>query len=179
MSGLRAVARMAMGIVIGFCFLTLGFIGVGPRLLGYRTLTVLTGSMRPVMPPGSVAVVVREPADRMRVGQIVVYQAPIADRRVISHRIVSVTRDGNGYVLHTKGDANNGVDPWVPRIDDATVWHVRAVVPWLGSLIRLLRGRSIQRLLIYVVPALLAAIWLSEIWGRSANVKLRGRGAHA
>jgi signal peptidase len=167
----RAARAAAIGIVV-LCFLTLALLGIGPRIFGYRTLTVLSGSMRPVMPIGSVVITTREPIGSLRVGDILVYQAPIADHRVVSHRVVSIKASGGGaFVVQTKGDANASPDPWLARVDSPSVWHVRAVIPGLGNAIRLLRARQLHLALLYLVPFMLAAIWLSEIWRRSPDVE--------
>lgn len=119
------------------------------------------------MPAGSVVIAIQEPIAKLHVGDVLAYQAPIADHRVISHRVVSIKpMGGNAYVVQTKGDANVGPDPWLARVDSPSVWHVRAVVPLLGGVIRLLRGKQLHVALIYLVPLLLAAIWMSEIWRR-------------
>jgi signal peptidase len=166
----RAMLIAAMAAIV-LSFSVLALLGIGPRFFGYRTLTVLTGSMRPVMPVGSVVIATQEPIAKLQVGDVLVYQAPLADHRVVSHRVVSIkAMGGNAYVVQTKGDANKGPDPWLARLDSPSVWHVRAVVPVLGGLIRLLRGKQLHVALIYLVPLLLAAIWMSEIWRRPSEV---------
>lgn len=167
----RRVVRAVIMAVVALCFCTLALVGIGPRVFGYRTLTVLTGSMRPVMPVGSAVVATQEPITSLHVGDILVYQAPIADHRVVSHRVVSIKADGNAYVVQTKGDANSSPDPWLARIDSASVWHVRTVVPGLGAAIRVLRSRQVHVALLYLVPLMLAAIWLTEIWRRHPSVE--------
>jgi signal peptidase len=172
MRWLQILVRVTAIALTALCFAVLAFLGIGPRLFGYRTLTVLTGSMRPGMPAGSVAVVEQEPTSALRVGDVVVYQAPIADHRIVSHRVVSIEASGAAsYVIQTKGDANNGPDPWTAKISSPTVWRVRAVVPRLGTAIRFLRMRQLHLALLYGVPLVLALIWMGEIW-RPARVPL-------
>jgi signal peptidase len=168
---MRMARRIGKAVVTLMATLALGallFVGAGPRFFGYRTLTVLTGSMRPVMAPGSLVVAAPEPASRLRVGDILVYSIPVQDHRVISHRVVSIKRSGANYIVQTKGDANDGVDPWLAEVSSTTVWRVRAVVPGLGFAVRFLRGRSAHLTLVYGAPLMLALIWLSEIWRRPA-----------
>jgi signal peptidase len=160
----RAVTNLIAWILIAFAFATVAFLGIGPRIAGYRTLTVLTGSMRPAMPPGSVLVATREPIGDLRVGQVLVYQIPVLDHRVVSHRVVDITRTASGVVVQTKGDANNGPDPWRARITDATVWHATVAVPYLGAGIRALRSPAMHRMVLFALPALLAIVWLADIW---------------
>ena len=140
-------------------------LAVGPHVFGYRTMTMLTGSMAPGINPGDVTVAVQEPTSTLAVGQIISYQIPVDDHRVVSHRVVKVTRSPSGaIVVQTKGDHNPSADPWTAIITDPKVWTVRAVVPHLGDVIRTLRGPGLRIAFLYVGPALLTLLLLSEIW---------------
>jgi len=168
----RIIAGFASWVVVVLAFGTLAFIGLGPRVGGYRTLTVLTGSMRPTMPPGSVVVATREPTADLRVGQVLVYRIPVLDHRVVSHRVVSISRTSSGVVVQTKGDANNAPDPWRARITDASVWEGRVAVPYLGTAIRALRSPATHRLVLFALPVLLAVVWLADIWREPSGAPL-------
>src|SRR3954447_8765857 len=74
-------------------------LAVGPHVFGYRTMTMLTGSMAPGINPGDVTVAVQEPTAALAVGQIISYQIPVDDHRVVSHRVVKVTRSTTGAVV--------------------------------------------------------------------------------
>jgi signal peptidase I len=138
---------------------------VGPHVLGYRTMTMLTGSMAPVINPGDVTVAVQEPTVDLAVGQIISYQIPVDDHRVVSHRVVTVKHGADGTVtVQTKGDHNAAADPWTATVSDSRVWTVRAVVPHLGDVIRALRGPGLHIAFLYVGPALLTLLLLAEIW---------------
>jgi signal peptidase len=109
-------------------------------------------------------VVAREPAADLRVGDVLVYQIPVLDHRVVSHRVVAISRDGSGIVVRTKGDANDAPDPWIARITDATVWRARFAVPYLGAVVRVLRSPGVHRTVLFAVPLALAMMWLLDIW---------------
>lgn len=141
-------------------------LGVGPHVFDYRTVTMLTGSMSPEINPGDVVVTVPKPAGELQVGDIITYQIPIEDHRVETHRVTEVNRTGGGVVeFRTKGDANDGVDPWTAVVRDVdTVWETRQVVPHLGTAIRSLRSPLIQRGLFWFAFAGVLALGLSLIW---------------
>ncbi len=129
---------------------------------------MLTGSLSPVIRPGDSAVDTLEPVSALRPGQIITYQVPLEDHRVVSHRIVSVSRTPGGAVtVRTKGDANASADPWTAQLQGQQIWRVRTVVPRLGALIGLLRGPYLMRLVL-VTLLLLAADGLVSIWRRPA-----------
>ena len=169
---LPVVSRLLQRVVRGLgnlllLVVVLAFTGlaVGPHVFGYRTMTMLTGSMAPGINPGDVTVAVQEPTSALAVGQIISYQIPVDDHRVVSHRVVKVTRSPSGaVVVQTKGDHNPSADPWTAVITDPQVWTVRAVVPHLGTVIRTLRGHGLHIAFLYVGPALLSVLLLSEIW---------------
>lgn len=142
---------------------------VGPRVLHYRTATMLTGSMVPTISPGDVIVDVEEPATDLKVGQIISYHIPVDDHRVESHRVTwTHTTKDRAVEFRTKGDANNGADPWTARsAAGSSVWVVKTVLPVVGDVIRFMRQPPVQIALTRVVPAILIVSALFAIWGPS------------
>ena len=145
------------------------FLAIGPRLLPYRTVTMLTGSMAPAVPPGAMAIDVAEPVSQLRVGQIVSFHAPEPGRPVVTHRVVSVERRDGKVLIRTRGDANGGDDPWLAVVHGDKVWRVRGVVPHMGTAIRLLRGRLVHVLLAWVAPAALLMWLVVGLWRPSKS----------
>jgi signal peptidase len=150
-------------IVIG-CVALLLAVGIAPRTGRYRTLTVLSASMSPGIPAGSVVVVTPERPDRLRVGQIITYQIPVDDRRVITHRVSRIIEGGDHPVFQTQGDANDAPDAWSAQVSDTTVWRVRYVVPRLGLALQWLRRPVVHTTTVLVIPGLLALTWIVGIW---------------
>jgi signal peptidase len=169
MQTLRTLA-MTTGRLLGPAFLALslvvfGVLALGPRTGRYRTATVLTASMRPTMPEGSMVLTTPvRPAD-LRVGDVITYRIPVEDRRLVTHRVVEIVRPGPTPVVRTQGDANNGVDPWTAQLKGGTVWKARGAVPHVGYVAEWLRQPQASRLLVLFVPFFLAALWLKDIWG--------------
>lgn len=143
---------------------------LGPRVFHYQTATMLTGSMAPGIEPGDVIVDVREQATDLKVGQIITYHIPVDDHRVESHRVTWVGRDKDGTVLfRTKGDANEGADPWTARAEGADIWRVSTVLPLAGDVIRFMRQPMVQLALTRVLPVLLIVSVLLTLWRRPAR----------
>jgi signal peptidase len=161
---LRRLGRVLRDAALVAALLLFGFLAVGPHLLPYRTVTMLTGSMRPLIPPGSVAVDVREPMSALRPGQIISFHAPEGGHPVVTHRVVSVQHRDGQVLIRTRGIANSANDPWVAVVHGKDVWRVRAVVPHLGEGIRLLRSRGIHLVVAWLVPAGLLLWFLVGIW---------------
>jgi signal peptidase len=145
-------------------------LAVGPHVFGYRTATMLTGSMAPQINPGDVVVTVPKPVSEVAVGDIISYHIPVEDHRVETHRVVAVTHDANGRLaVITKGDANNGRDPWVATIDGNTVWQTKAVVPYVGSWIRTLRAPLVQGGVFWGALGAVVLIALWRIWATESD----------
>ena len=103
----------------------------------FHVQTVLSGSMRPTVSPGDLAITQGVPMDSLRVGDVVVFTPPNETQAVI-HRIAS--REGD--VITTKGDANSVADPWSVTLQGSTGYRLVFVVPYLGWLTEL-RGAAL------------------------------------
>lgn len=162
--GARGLAAWTGNLVAALVVLAFLGLAIGPQTGAYRTTTMLTGSMRPAYPPGSVLVVTPQSVDDLAAGQVITFHAPLEDRRVVTHRVVSVDRTGPRPVMITKGDANAGVDPWQATVTEDTVWRVRFVVPVVGRAIQQLREPWAQVVLTRALPALLLVSLLVAVW---------------
>lgn len=142
-------------------------LGLLPRLGVYRTLTVLSASMKPTFSPGDVVVVRPEPIEDLRVGQVISYQVPVGDHQVETHRVVEIVR-GRGTtspVIKTKGDNNTVADPWTARLDGTTVYRLGAVIPKAGYAVNFMRGHLFHLISVVIIPALLAIFAIASMWG--------------
>jgi signal peptidase I len=164
----RLVGRTAPWLVrgvMGVAVLAFLVLAVGPHLLGYRTMTMLTASMAPEIDPGDVTVVTPIAISEVTEGMVITYHKPVDDRSLVTHRVVSVETGPDGSVqVQTKGDANDAIDPWTASLLGDTAYEVRAVIPELGHLIQALRTPVVTQVLLYGAPALLAGWLLMTIW---------------
>ncbi|MFP3462388.1 signal peptidase I [Arthrobacter globiformis] len=162
----RTVTTVLMVVAVA-AFL---FLAVGPRFLGYQTSTMLTGSMAPLINPGDVVVSVPTRVGALKTGDVITYKIPVEDQRVETHRIVDLKRNTNGSTtVRTKGDANNGADPWRATIQGDTVDVHAATVPYLGTAIRALREPAVLMALTYVAPGILVLMLLARIWRKGPD----------
>ncbi len=110
----RTIALMSLLVVLGLAL-----------LLELRPVVILSGSMEPAIPTGSICLI--SGADRRGVpGRIVAYD--LQDHLVV-HRISSGETDGQTFI--TKGDRNDTADP-APVAADQIRGRVVGVVPYLG-----------------------------------------------
>ena len=140
-------------------------LAIGPRVLGYQTLTMLTGSMAPGIDPGDVVVTTPIDVTDVTEGMVITYHQPIGDHALVTHRVVSVDKTLDGAVtIQTKGDANEANDPWTATLAGDTAYQVQAVIPELGHLIQALRTPVVAQVLTYGAPTLLVGWILLTIW---------------
>lgn len=129
-----------------------------PRLTGGAALTVLTGSMTPDIPVGSVVLIRPVDPQSLRVGDVATYQVSPESRALVTHRIIDVRGAGDRTRFEFKGDANRGADDGLvpPQAIRGEVWFH---VPFLGTLRDAVQGANLVILLAPPVLGLYAA-WL-------------------
>jgi signal peptidase len=160
-------------ILFGVAVIALAAVALGPRTGAYRTVTVLSDSMKPAFASGDVLLVTPAPASSVRAGDVITFQAPIDGRPVVTHRVIDVVSGGSAPRVRTRGDANRAADPWVARLDGGTIWRTRAVVPLAGSAIRVLRTKVVMMGSLFLAPLTLLVLALADIWsGRSRRIEL-------
>lgn len=98
-----------------------------PMLFGYTELAVLSGSMEPNIPVGSIVYVDKSvTGEELEVGDVVTYS--IQSGTFVTHRVLSV--DDEARVMVTQGDANDAPDGEVPYAN--VVGKVKFHLPMLG-----------------------------------------------
>ena len=175
MTLLRRAGRLLSTLVLGLAVVGLLSVTLGPRLLQYRTATMLTESMAPSIHAGDVIIDTPLALSDVRVGQVLTYHIPVDDHRVVSHRVIEVQRPAPGIVhVRTQGDASAAPDPWTASLSGDTVWQVRAVVPKAGTVIRALRAPLVHTVLTGAVPVLVLCWLLLGIWRPAKPVEPAG-----
>ena len=163
----RLVGKVVVNILVAVSLLVFLLIALGPHLFGYRTQTMLTGSMSPGINPGDVVVSWPKPAADLKVGDVISYHIPVEDHRVETHRVTKVMHGKDGSIsIRTQGDANDGVDPWKATLVEDTVWQTRYVIPGLGNAIRFFRQPAFQHGVFWAGFAGLILLGLTRIWGK-------------
>lgn len=102
-----------------------------PQLFGTGSYTVLTGSMSPSMPPGSLIVTKDVEPEELRIGDAITYQIRSGEAAVITHRIIARTSSSDGVTFTTQGDASPSPDAEQVRPEQVrgVVWYA---VPLAG-----------------------------------------------
>lgn len=86
---------------------TLALLLAGVRVLGFTPYTVLSGSMEPAYPVGSLIYVKAMPAQEIKVGDPITFVLN-EDLVVATHRVIKIDEVAQNF--YTKGDANESAD---------------------------------------------------------------------
>lgn len=132
----RGLEWILAAVVIGAALVAV----VVPWSTGATPYTVLTGSMEPTLPPGTLVVTRPTSMDEIEVGEVVTFQKEPDHPAVVTHRVIGHGVDMRGRtVLWTQGDANASPDPAPVREVQVRgeVWYI---VPYLGHVTGFLEG---------------------------------------
>ena len=128
---MKLILRLAGFILILFVAVTVLPSSL-PRLFGFQIYHVVSGSMEPNIPVGSL-VYVRMPSgpEAIETGDVIAFYGTVEGNAVITHRVVR--NDTANQEFTTKGDANAAED-LQPVSYSALLGRVEAHIPVLGSL---------------------------------------------
>lgn len=78
-----------------------------PSVLGYKLMSVLTGSMRPALEPGDMIIAKEIDSKQIQVNDVITYWI---GNNLVTHRVVEIVNKDQELFFKTKGDANNVED---------------------------------------------------------------------
>ena len=134
---LRVIATVLTWLVLVVSAVAITALVVVPRIAGASPYTILTGSMKPDMPPGTIVVVKPLPFDQIRQGDVITYQIESGKPMVVTHRVVGTELVDGETRLVTRGDANEAPDVVAVREEQVkgVVWYHVPMVGFATSLI--------------------------------------------
>lgn len=166
----RGLTRLVLAGLVAAIVGALVVVAVLPRTTDAVAMTVLTGSMTPTIPAGSMILVRPVDPGTLQVGDIATYQEQEGVDTYITHRVVGVRERAGETRYVFQGDANPGPDLQAVR-PGAVRGEVWFHVPYLGSTKESLGGPAGVGLLAML---LLAGFALTQLVGGLVEVR-RGR----
>lgn len=153
----RSVLLSVAAVVGAVCLVVVGT----SLVLGMRPVVVISGSMEPTLPVGSVLLARSVPAADVRVGDVVTVERP-RGLGLITHRVVATTEAGDGaWALELQGDANATPDA-EPYVVTSAAVHV-AHVDGVGHLVLGLRTPAGLAVAVASAAALVALFLLDPV----------------
>lgn len=132
------------------------------KLAGIQSFVVLTGSMEPKLPVGSVIFTI--PYEVYLASDVIAFNK---DGKTITHRVVERKIDKTGFVYSTKGDANKVADQG--QVLAANVIGKQVIsVPFLGRFIVFLS--TVQGFALFILTPIVVFI-LFELWNIKKEIE--------
>jgi signal peptidase len=129
----RWAGRLLALVVLGLLAAAITVVVLIPRATHGQAMTVLTGSMTPGIPVGSIVVVRPVDPGTLEVGDIATYQKDKGGDTFVTHRVVDIDTSTRPTTYIFKGDANRGPDV-EPIVPDRIIGEVWFHVPHLGTI---------------------------------------------
>jgi signal peptidase I len=161
----QRITRVATGLLAG-SVVTLVAAYAGLIVAGYRPVAVYSGSMRPTIAVGGLAIDKPIAATDVRVGDVITFSDPFVKGRFVTHRVTQILHTPEGLAYRTKGDANPSRDPWTIRLT-GEVGRVSFTLPLAGYALVYAHTREVRAILIslsalFLLIGLLRRIWHNE-----------------
>lgn len=122
---LRRICNI-ISALLAVVLLALASVLIIPYFMGYTELAVLTGSMQPTLPVGTLIYVKETDPAQLDVGDVVTYR--LDGDTMVTHRVIEI--DPEAQTLITQGDANE--DPDGEITFDRIVGKMDFSIPYLG-----------------------------------------------
>ena len=152
----KAINITALALVGGVALLMA--LATLPGLFGLNPVVVLSGSMKPTLGVGDVAVLRSVAPASVKEGDVVTFRSSSG---LITHRVVRVEETDSGRLLHTKGDANNSIDP-DPIADSQVIAKMAYSIPKVGFLMTIAESTTGMIIFIGGPAAVLLLMWARE-----------------
>ena len=167
----RRFARVANGLGWGLTVaaIMVAFLLAGVRLLGVEAYAVLSGSMEPTYPTGSLIYVKPVSPEAIREGDPITFVLN-EDLVVATHRVVTVDEENRSFI--TKGDANDAVDGTPVRFENLLGKPVFCI-PLLGYVAAYVRQPPGLYVAIAVVAVMLLLAFLPDLLRKTRSPKHR------
>lgn len=149
-------------LLIVFCFLFAGRQGI-------RTYTVLSGSMEPAIPIGTLLVVYPVKPEELESGDIITFS--VGGNMTATHRVTSIHEKPDGIFFQTKGDANAAVDGKLVH-ESQIIGRPVFSIPGGGYLIWFLQKNQI--LVLCAVSGIAAVVLIGKAY-REENAAKKGK----
>ncbi len=162
-SAVKKVWNIISGVLVA-AVVVLAALLVGVRLLGFQVYAVLSGSMEPNYPVGSLVYVKSASSDEIEVGDAITFVVESGTK--ITHRVTECTEENGEVSYKTKGDANETEDAGLVSYQNV-VGKVHFSIPYLGYLSSFIQTVSGRYVTIAAVAVLLIICFIPDLFAKS------------
>lgn len=156
------VADLGSGVVCGLAVSLLAALLIATAA-GYRPLIDHSDSMRPAIRAGDLIITHAEPAASIRIGQIVSFDDPGLDGKLVTHRVVAIHRFARRIDFLTRGDANPAPESWsVAR--GASLGALKLRIAGVGRAVGWIGDPLARQIVLGLIALVLSTALLKRIW---------------
>ncbi|MBQ8514603.1 MAG: signal peptidase I [Ruminococcus sp.] len=151
---LKAINFVIVAIVVLLAVLILG-----TKAIGWQMYTVLSGSMEPDYPTGSLILVKDAEPEELVAGDVITYK--LSGGTIATHRIVEVLSEGGEISFRTKGDANEQADAALTQ-GSAVIGTPVFMIPKAGIIANYVQSPEGRPVVITVGAALILFVFATD-----------------
>lgn len=149
------VGQVIAWLVISTVVVMLALCVVIPKIGAATPYTILTSSMEPTLPPGTLVVSKPATPTAIDIGDVITFQIESGKPTVATHRVIAISAEQDGTPrFHTQGDANDTPDAKTVRPEQikGKSWYQ---VPYLGHANFLIDNAQRHLLSVLIISGLL------------------------
>ena len=168
----RKIWNMLTSIIVVLA-VVLAIVLVGVRLIGLHVFIVLSGSMEPAYPNGSLIYVKEMDYTELEVDDVITFM--LNEDTIATHRIVEIVPDENNPSViryRTKGDANDTVDGGLVHYKNVIGSPV-FTIPKLGYIASYIQNPPGTYIAISIGAILILLVFLPDLFGSKEHKKIK------
>lgn len=152
---------LILSIIIIFSLLSSKLTGEDPSLFGYEAKQVLSGSMEPVIPTGSIAIMNKSyKLNELKAGSIITFTK---EDHSVTHRIVNIYNPDGKMSFITQGDKNQFPDKEAVLPQQITGLYTGIVIPKAGMLLNFINTKT-GTIFFIIFPGLICLLYAVTIF---------------
>lgn len=140
-----------------------------PSILGYKVMTVLTGSMEPQLKPGDLIAVKTTSPENLNINDVITYRN--SEKTLVTHRIIDLIDQDGVTLFQTKGDANNIADEDLVTVEQL-IGTMQFHIPKIGLITNFIKS---PLGLVTTATIFLILIFISKTGNRASSAVPQGR----
>ncbi|KGX86117.1 signal peptidase [Pontibacillus litoralis JSM 072002] len=144
--------------------------GGEPSFMGYKVMSVLSGSMEPTFQTGSIIAIDPKEAEHIYdKGDIITFKKE--EGILVTHRITAVNGKGDTVTYETKGDNNDAADTEPVRTENVVGEYTDFTIPYVGYFLSFANS-NLGTLLLMLIPGILLLIYSGvTIWQAFSQIE--------
>lgn len=121
--------------------------GVTPNFFGYKTFSIISGSMEPKIVVDDIVIVKNVDKNQIRVNDIITFKT---ENEIITHRVIKIELIDNNLIYTTKGDSNEVTDIEKIEYNQIEGKYV-GKIPKIGKLLTLLKNKLVFSIILILL----------------------------